>query len=308
MPACEQAINTIYLLAEHPDHVCGSILNRLQAGVFGQGAAGSVAALTRLLYACGQTALKQLVHLDEIQSEIKRRRTIEDERKEEKVKKTEKDADAEDMGVGGASAEDVEAEFISRICEQELVSGTGMLGVYAPVVLAVCRSPAKYPQEALQTAAVLTLCKYMCASREFCDDNLQLLFSIMKTSKYASIRGNAMVALGDLAFRFPNLIEPWTSHLYSLLRDPEERVRKNAVMVLTHLILNDMIKVKGQISEMAVRIEDPVGRIADLTRLFFHELSNKGNAIYNILPDIISQLAEEEASGVTHEQFRSIMS
>jgi len=129
----------------------------------------------------------------------------------------------------------------------------------------------------------------------------------MKTSVYSSIRGNAMVALGDLAFRFPNLIEPWTAHLYSLLRDPEERVRKNAVMVLTHLILNDMIKVKGQISEMAVRIEDPVARIADLTRLFFHELSNKGNAIYNILPDIISQLAAEETSGVTTEQFHSIM-
>jgi len=53
-----------------------------------------------------------------------------------------------------------------------------MLGVYTPVIISVCRNPKKYPQEALQTAAVLALCKYMCASREFCDDNLQLMFTV----------------------------------------------------------------------------------------------------------------------------------
>ena len=40
--------------------------------------------------------------------------------------------------------------------------------------------------------------------------------------------------------------------------------RKNALMVLTHLILNDMVKVKGQISEMAICLEDADRRIADL--------------------------------------------
>ena len=48
------------------------------------------------------------------------------------------------------------------------------------------------------------------------------------------------------------------------LRDTDTRVRKNALMVLTHLILNDMVKVKGQISEMAVCLEDSDPRIADL--------------------------------------------
>ena len=40
--------------------------------------------------------------------------------------------------------------------------------------------------------------------------------------------------------------------MYARLRDPALRVRKNALMVLTHLILNDMIKVKGQIAEIAM--------------------------------------------------------
>ena len=56
-------------------------------------------------------------------------------------------------------------------------------------------------------------------------------------------------------------------------------------MVLTHLILNGMIKVKGQLGEMAKCLEDPESRISDLAKLFFTELSTKENAIYNNLPD-----------------------
>lgn len=54
--------------------------------------------------------------------------------------------------------------------------------------------------------------------------------------------------------------------ILSRLRDDEIRVRKNSVMVLTHLILNDMIKIKGQISELALRLQDSEQRISDLTR------------------------------------------
>jgi hypothetical protein len=56
----------------------------------------------------------------------------------------------------------------------------------------------------------------------------------------------------------------------------DEGVRKNTLMVLTHLILNDMVKVKGQIGEIAVCLEDSDARIRDLTRMFFHELSKRG--------------------------------
>ena len=38
--------------------------------------------------------------------------------------------------------------------------------------------------------------------------------------------------------------------MYARLRDGNVSVRKNAVMVLTHLILNDMIKIKGQVKQL----------------------------------------------------------
>jgi len=128
-------------------------------------------------------------------------------------------------------------------------------------------------------------------SSKFAEANLQLLFTLMQTAPEPRIRANCVLAMGDLAFRFANLLEPWTKHMYGRLRDEDVTVRKNAVMVLTHLILNDMIKVKGQVSEMALRLEDGDERVGDLARLFFLELSHKDNAIYNMLPDVISQLA-----------------
>lgn len=44
---------------------------------------------------------------------------------------------------------------------------------------------------------------------------------------------------------------------------------------MTHLILKDMVKVKGQVSEMAVLLIDPVPHIAALAKNFFNELSHK---------------------------------
>ena len=76
--------------------------------------------------------------------------------------------------------------------------------------------------------------------------------------------------------------------------------------MLSHLILNDMLKAKGPISEIAKCLDDKEDeRIADLAKLFFHELARKAgdkNPIYNILPDIISRLskAKEVSCVIVH--------
>lgn len=65
-------------------------------------------------------------------------------------------------------------------------------------------------------------------------------------------------------------------------------VRKNSLMVLTHLIMNDMMKVKGHIARMALCLQDPHPRIKDLAHLFFHELSQKN---YKVSADAVSLLS-----------------
>jgi condensin complex subunit 1 len=76
-------------------------------------------------------------------------------------------------------------------------------------------------------------------------------------------------------------------------------------MVLTHLILNDMVKVKGNVCEIALCLQDQEPRIRDMARLLFHELSKRTNSpIYNLLPDIVSQLSQ---LNLKQDVFREIM-
>jgi condensin complex subunit 1 len=176
----------------------------------------------------------------------------------------------------------------------------------------------------LRAAATLSFSKFLCVSSQFCDQHHRLLFKILETSKDADIKSNIVIALGDVAVSFSNIIDENSNELYKGLSDTDLRVKKNTLMVLTHLILNGMIKVKGQLGEMAKCLEDPEPRIADLAKLFFKELSSKENAIYNNLPDgkirpmpsfscsyflfplVISHLSTGEHA-VDEETFKSIL-
>ena len=115
----------------------------------------------------------------------------------------------------------------------------------------------------------------MCISAEFCDSNLQLLFTILEKSAEPIIKSNIIIGLGDMAICFNSLIDQNISYVYNRLNDPDPVVKKNTLMVLTHLILNGMVKVKGQISEMAKCLQDEDTRMSDLAKLFFTELSTK---------------------------------
>lgn len=220
------------------------------------------------------------------------------------------------------------------IRESELLFGDGsLLSVYGPLISDVCASPARYKDPVLRSAAVLALSKLMCVSSQFCESQLPLLFRISETATDPAIRSNIVIALGDIAVSFSNMIDEnryggarytlrrsgtladasacpssafSSDRLYQGLDDPDLHVKKNTLMVLTHLILNGMIKVKGQLGEMAKCIEDPDQRISDLARLFFKELSTKENALYNNLQDVISHLSIG-AHAVDEETFEKTM-
>jgi len=65
-------------------------------------------------------------------------------------------------------------------------------------------------------------------------------------------------------------------------------------MVITHLILNDMLKLKGEIVDICKLLEDPNDRIKEQVKLFLHELHSKGgHIIYNLFPKAIGRLSKE---------------
>jgi condensin complex subunit 1 len=80
-----------------------------------------------------------------------------------------------------------------------------------------------------------------------------------------------------------------------------------------------MIKVKGQVSQVAMCLNDTNNEIKDLARSFFLKLSQRSNnPVYNLLSDIIGifsrgdelTLEQEESARsrkLTNEEFKSTM-
>ncbi|KAM4581125.1 condensin complex subunit 1 isoform 2-T3 [Odontesthes bonariensis] len=331
----EQAVRLIYFLAESPDQLCSRLLQRSARLLLDQIAEGgevnrdvgqtqdgsqesseqvSCACLAQLLALCGCVAFWQVSHLERSVSAELRRRRGETEEREEKEKgpaskakqAANESAMEEELGLIGASAEDTEAELIRKICETELLAEENLLSAFLPLLVRVCSSPGRYSHPQLTTAACLALSQYMMISPSVCEENIRLIFTVLERSPLPVVRANAIIALGDLTVRFPNILEPWTQNLYARLSDEVPSVRQTAVTVLTQLVLKDVLKVKGQVSEVAVLLIDPEPHITSLALNFFNELATKDNAIYNLLPDIISRLSDPER-GMSSEDFNTIM-
>ena len=328
----EEALNTLFALHSRPEVFVQNILQTMIAQTFdsssgfGSDEIGNAERLSRLLFALGHVCIKLLVHLEALESIVKKLKTKQrhsaqealndaDLVKRTKPTKAKKHKDTVDEEVKPAVAtaprtaiedelavnasEDYELEVLREAAERRLVDTstrngemTGLLAVFSPIVLRVLTHPSMYRHARLHASAVLCLCKYMTASSACCASHLPLLFTLLRDSQSAAVRCNIMIALGDLSYRFPNLLEPWSARMFEALSDSSLLVRTNTLRVLTHLILNDQVKAKKTISRLCAMIIDPCTEIAALTRLFFAELATRGkNPIYNLLPDIMSRLS-----------------
>ncbi|KAL7485181.1 hypothetical protein ACHAW6_010781 [Cyclotella cf. meneghiniana] len=326
--AAEQAINAIFTISPAPEKVVIEILLGHQTAIFGSQdnpcRSTDSLCLSRFFFVLGHIALKLLIYTEVLSSSVRRANAAKTVKKQETVSsgKAKSHHDGEEK-VGGSDDEEdaIEAELglaaqaeaeterkVAEISENEIVC-RGVISLFTPMLLrVVANEEGKYSSPILMQSATLALCKCMCVSKSFCEKHLPLLFSVLAKAPNhdQDLRANIVVALGDLAFRFPNEVEPYTPKIYACLRDKSTRVRRHTLMVLTHLILNDMVKVKGQVCEIALCLQDQETGIRDMARLLFHELSKRTNSpIYNLLPDIVSQLSQ---LGLSQVIFREIMS
>lgn len=146
----------------------------------------------------------------------------------------------------------------------------------------------------------------MCVSSQVCVANIDTLFQLLRSHIDFGIKANIIIAVGDLFNRFPNILNEKTKEIFLLLHDPQPHVRRQALMVITHLILNDMLKLKGEIVDICMLLEDEDPRIRDQVKLFLHELHSKANhIIYNLFPKAISRLSKEFAH-LSRDKFENI--
>ncbi|XP_011263197.2 condensin complex subunit 1 [Camponotus floridanus] len=331
------AINVIYHLANQPDKLIKELLlnitekSQLTNKETNQAPNVSCTVFSKLLYIIGHVAIRQMIHLDmSIYKELKRRDVVRKMQGKSKKQVSRAEFVTSDIRSKSANAsissnrqnransvtsedngeealegaiDDSEAEFVNSTLENEIVTGDGLLAKFVPLVLDVCKYHDKYNNENLQAAGSLTLSKMMTVSSIFCEQSLQLLVTILERSPYPGIRSNMLVGMSDLATRFPNQVEPWSKHIYGRLRDEDVNVRRTCVRMLSNLIMREMIRVKGQVSELALCIIDEDKQIQQDTKEFFNQLAQKGNALYNIVPDILSRLADPELN-LDEKQFQ----
>ncbi|KAG8948741.1 Condensin complex subunit [Tulasnella sp. 424] len=260
--------------------------------------------LSQLLFLVGHVAIKHIVHLELVERDLKRRK---DEGAKEKQAKNAGKAHVEELDQIVGNAEDDIGDHIADVREREMLYGpNSILATFGPMIVHICGTPKRYKASRLGITSHFPSKPDSVVFRIRPSAMLRHWHSIVETSKDANIRGNIVIALGDIAVCFNNMIDENSDNLYRGLTDKDLNVKKNTLMVLTHLILNGMIKVKGQLGEMAKCLEDEDTRIVDLAKLFFTELSTKDNAIYNNLPDVISHLSVGEHA-VDEETFQSTM-
>mmetsp|Transcript_3353 Transcript_3353/g.6087 ORF Transcript_3353/g.6087 Transcript_3353/m.6087 type:complete len:1404 (+) Transcript_3353:47-4258(+) len=314
---CEEAVSAVFRLHSTPDVFLGKMIMSTYTS---WAAATSSEALdiviktrlARFMFLCGQGALSSLLYTEKIANSAKKslEAKSKSKREEDKAKKdatgeevSEVDDMEEEMGLTAMADAEHEREF-NKVVEVELVANPGnLLGSFHPfIAFVVANGSGEFSDPLVREAAVLALCRYMSVSSVLCEEYLALLFTVLERETNAAIRTSIVIATGDLSFRFPNAVEPWTARMYDRLSDECLLVRYNTLMVLTHLILNDMIKVKGQVSAVVMCLNDPSEDVCGLARLFFTELSKRSNnPVYNLLGDVISTLSRDKTAPVLNE-------
>lgn len=134
----EQALNTIYVLGDQPDALTSDIIRHMTRRVFGDALEhGDATLLAQLLFVAGHCAVKQLVHLELIEKEFKRRRA------EETKATAGKDKDEIEQVAG--SVEDDIGDAIAHAREREIMHApNSLLSVFGPMSAAVVSQPKVY--------------------------------------------------------------------------------------------------------------------------------------------------------------------
>lgn len=280
--SAEQVVNTIYHMCASPHNVIEPVIRSITAMVLQNPDSVPADGLSRLLFLVGHVALKELLLVEAVKAEQQAKRQNKnkeggEQSPERSAKKSatkgRKDNMEDELGMDEQNAA-LEDEFLAMVADKKIVCDN-MLSLFGPILQTVLLDREKRfgASHTLQAVASLSLAKFMAVSLTFCKANLQLLFTVLERSDDETIRSNIMIALGDLSFRFPNLIEPWNPSIYARLQDKSPNVRKTTIMVLSHLILNGVIKIKNNGGLLALAVIDKNSRINEFSRHFFLKLS-----------------------------------
>lgn len=161
----EQGINTIYMLADMPDKICGEFIKDLVNETFNLNGGYDLTQVSsddinlvsccKLLFVVGHVAIKQIVHLEYIESQWKKQQSKKNETNEKP--KPQKGApltplrqkrlsvmpnhnnNADELEQVSGTADDDFADLVFYVREHELLNGkTSLLTIFTPLIQQIC--------------------------------------------------------------------------------------------------------------------------------------------------------------------------
>ena len=240
--------------------------------------------LAKCLFVVGEVSLKVLIACDRTKSMIKN------------TWKPENQQELEMESISGFH-EALVAQYVETITEiqENSILECGLIGQVQPLVVRLMRDLRSVKTLWTQQAVLLAFAKFLCVSQVFCQTYLPLLVNVLDDAELPPpLRSNCIITLGDLIHRFPLLLEPYTDRLFPQLHSKAPSIKRISILTLTHLVLNDMLKMRGQLVEIILCLLDP--DIRNLAVLFLELLNKKDNSmLYNLIPEAVAKLGSLES-------------
>ena len=261
--------------------------------------------LSQLIFVAGHIGIKMVIFIENIEKLLEKR----NEKKKQKKKESKKSEAAEDEAeeeldlIAGGNDADLENDrtFLINVLNKTLLQ-KNILSKFVPVIDEIVKHTlvkyANIGQETsatlLERVAIISFWKFMLVSSEYWENKIDTLFQLLSMKGFDwKVKSNILICVGDLYKRFPTILDSYHEKFILNLNWDNNYVRRNWLRVISHLALNDMIKIRGEISDIWKLLKDSDEKIRDLVKLFLHELHSKHNdTIYNLIPEAINRLSE----------------
>lgn len=287
-----QLIKTVMKLSGAPMEIMQRVLTILMKRIMGTGYREED--LAKCLFVAGEAALKVAILIEKTKAKI------------QEISGAKKSAEQEMEQI--SSVHDVELN--THLDELFAIQNTYLLQTnllrYFPPLIHQCLDRVQALHPLTQMATYLTMGKLMCISQSTCEEFLASFLQAISVKSFpTSLQCNLIVIFGDLIQRFPNILEDHINLLFLQLRDAAQEIRIKAMLIITHLVLNEMIKLREQAADILLMLVDENPTIRNLASLFLVKLKERHpHMLQNAVPEALSKLSDNAA--LHNDQFENI--
>ncbi|MCQ2817641.1 MAG: hypothetical protein MJ252_10285 [archaeon] len=280
--------------------------------------------LAQLLFLIGEISLKMIIYSEHLEGVLKDKLKESNDNDKSagksgskgKGKSGSKDKDKDDLiEMAGGKEADLERDLkLLRVCIEDQILTQNLISRYVPLIVNVSQMVLKVSNEELKKnillykCAILSLCKLMCCNQKFCEEHLPFMFDVLDCDTLEeNVKLNVCIAFGDFINRFPNILQNNINKFFKGLQSKNEGLRRYTMIVISHLVLSDLLKLKGEIVDICLLLETDDPKLKDLITLFLNEINLKGtNTIYNIIPKALARL-NNEYKNLSYESYQKVI-